>query len=283
LTSDLSVYANGGYVAKVPIFDQVIDDITTTLVEDFDNEKFLSGELGANWKGMDNTLSVNGNVYYTKWDNRSTSRNVINADGSEGVVYINGISQTHIGVELDFAYQPVNYFRLDGAGSFGSWKYNDDVTGSYVSDIAAGTRVPFNFYIKDLKVGDAPQTQIALAPSIFPIKGLQAQLVYRFYDNYYSDFDPFSRASADDRAQVWKVPSYSLVDLHFSFKVPTDFAQIKIFAHVFNLLDELYVQDATDNSAFNGYSGNGTNHSADDAEIYPGLPRSFNLGFQVNL
>jgi iron complex outermembrane recepter protein len=280
---DLMVYANAGYVAKVPIYDQVIDDITTTLLEDFDNEKFLSGELGLNWKGLDNKLNVNGNLYYTKWDNRATRKSVVNADGSDGFVWLSGISQTHLGFEVDFAYQPVYYFRLDGAGSFGSWKYNEDVSGDYVPDIAAGTKVPYNFYIKDLKVGDAPQTQFALAASVFPIKGLQAQLVYRMYDNYYSDFNPFDRDDAADRAQVWKVPSYSLVDLHFSYKVPTDFADVKVFAHVFNLLNELYVQDATDNSQYNGYSANGTNHSADDAEVYPGLPTSFNLGFQVNL
>ena len=53
--------------------------------------------------------------------------------------------------------------------------------------------IPFDFYLKDLKVGDAPQTQFALAASVFPIKGLTAQLVWRLYDSYYSNFDPFSR------------------------------------------------------------------------------------------
>ena len=283
LTTDLSIYANGGYVSKVPIFDQVIDDITITLVEDYKNETFISGELGMNWKGLDNKLNVNANLYYTKWDNRATSENVLNADGSEGVIYLSGISQTHLGVELDFAYQPIKYFRLDGAGSFGNWKYNEDVSGSYVSDIAAGVREDYNFYIKDLKVGDAPQTQFALAASVFPISGLQAQLVWRNYSNYYADFDPFSRNDAADRAEVWQIPSYSIFDLHFSYRVPTEMAGVTVFAHVFNLLNELYVQDATDNSQYNGYSANGTNHSADDAEIYPGLPTTFNLGFSLEL
>jgi len=292
---DLMVYANGGYVAKVPIFDQVIDDITTTLVEDYTNETFLSGELGANWKGLDNKLSVNANLYYTNWDNRATSQNVLNADSSEGVIFLDGIAQTHMGFEVDFAFQPVNYFRLDGAASVGDWNYTKDVGGSYVSDISAGIRTPYNFYIKDLKVGDAPQTQLALSGTVFPIKGLMAQLVWRTYDNYYADFDPFNRSVATDKAQVWKIPSYSLFDLHFSYKIPTDFAEVKIFAHVFNLFNELYVQDATDNSSYNSWfhDDNGNyradpgefyeSHNASAAEVYPGLPTSFNLGFQVNL
>lgn len=296
VTKDLNVYVNGGYVSKVPIFDQVIDDITVSLVEDYNNETFLSGELGANWKGLDNKLSLNANLYYTKWDNRATSRGVKNADGSEGVVYLDGIAQTHMGVEIDFAYQPVRYFRLDGAGSFGVWEYNEDVSGSYVEDKNTGIRVPFNFYLKDLKVGDAPQTQIALAASVFPVKGLQTQIIWRLYDSYYSNFDPFSRTNADDRAQVWQVPSYNVFDLHFAYNVPVESADVTVFAHVFNLLNTLYVQDATDASRYNGYydnnvdrNGDGrldnrdTDHSADDAEIYPGLPTNFNLGISVGL
>jgi iron complex outermembrane receptor protein len=283
VTKDLNVYVNGGYVSKVPIFDQVIDDITVTLVEDYKNETFISGELGTNWKGLDNKLSLNANLYYTKWDNRATSRGVTNQDGSEGVVYLDGIAQTHMGVEVDFAYQPVRYFRLDGAGSFGMWEYNDDVSGSYVEDKNTGVRVPFDFYLKDLKVGDAPQTQFALAASVFPVNGLTAQIVWRLYDSYYSNFDPFSRTDETDRAQVWQVPSYNIFDLHFAYQVPVESADVTVFAHVFNLLNELYVQDATDNSRYNGYSDNGTNHSADDAEIYPGLPTNFNLGISVGL
>ena len=60
-----------------------------------------------------------------------------------------------------------------------------------------------------------------------------------------------------DREQVWQVPSYNIFDLHFAYEVPVEFADVTVFAHVFNLLNELYVQDATDNSAYNGYSDNG--------------------------
>ncbi len=286
VNKELNVYANAGYVSKVPIFDQVIDDITVSLAEDYTNETFISGELGANWKGLDNKLSLNANVYYTKWDNRATSRGVTNADGSEGIVYLDGIAQTHMGVEVDFAYQPARYFRLDGAGSFGMWEYNEDVSGSYVADKNTGVRENYTYYLKDIKVGDAPQTQFALAASVFPIRGLTAQIVWRLYDSYYSNFDPFSRNDETDREQVWQVPSYNIFDLHFAYQVPVEVADVTVFAHVFNLLNELYVQDATDNSRYNAYKdnddANGT-HQADDAEIYPGLPTNFNLGISVAL
>jgi len=58
---------------------------------------------------------------------------------------------------------------------------------------------------------------------------------------------------------------------------------VQLFAHVFNVFDKLYVSDATDNSRFNAYRTDGKNHKADDAEVFMGLPRIFNLGFRINL
>jgi len=48
----------------------------------------------------------------------------------------------------------------------------------------------------------------------------------------------------------------------------------------------LYVQEATDNSQYNGYKVNGQyyeSHSASSAEVYVGLPTTFNAGFRVDL
>ena len=60
---------------------------------------------------------------------------------------------------------------------------------------------------------------------------------------------------------------------------------MKAFAHIFNLLDETYVQDATDNSAYNAWAQWGSGpyypHSGSSAEVYFGLPRTFNAGISV--
>jgi iron complex outermembrane receptor protein len=141
--------------------------------------------------------------------------------------------------------------------------------------------------------------QAMAAVTVIPTSGLRAQLMWRYYDNYYADFDPFSRSEIVGRGeQVWQIPSYYLFDLHFFYNIPSKIAgaNVTLFAHVFNLLNELYVQDAVDNSEFNGYYGNDTDrngdgevdfldgkHQADDAEIYPGIPTTFNLGFSLSL
>jgi hypothetical protein len=204
-----------------------------------------------------------------------------------------------MGAEFEVAYQPVRFFRFDAAFSYGIWEYTEDVSGTYIIDFSTGESENYTFYLKDLKVGDAPQTQLAASVTLLPVPGLQAQLLWRYYDNYYAEFDPFSRTQQFGIGeQVWQIPSYSLFDLHFAYNIPARIAgaNVTLFAHAFNLFNELYVEDAIDNSQFNGYYGNDTDrngdgnidyldglHKADDAEVYPGLPTTFNLGFTITL
>jgi iron complex outermembrane receptor protein len=184
---------------------------------------------------------------------------------------------------LELAYQPMDLLRFDAAASFGDWKYTDDVSGTYHLESDPSNVTEYNFYVKDLKVGDAPQTQFAYSASLFPTEGLYLQLVGKTFANHYAEFNPADRTDPDDRAQSWKVPGYTVFDLHAGWDLPLPTLPVKarLFANVFNLFDELYVQDALDNSSFNAYTGNGRTHSADDAEVFIGLPRTFNLGISI--
>jgi hypothetical protein len=53
---------------------------------------------------------------------------------------------------------------------------------------------------------------------------------------------------------------------------------VRLFVNVHNVFDQVFVQDAVDNSAFNSFDGD---HDADNAEIFLGYPRNINLGFQI--
>ena len=286
LTDKIDLFANAGYVSKVPIFDQVINDVNGTKVEDPKNEKFLSFELGINSKLLEDKVTLKLNGYYTNWMDRAQSVNVINSDGTDGLVRLDGINATYAGAEFEGAYQPARFVRFDVAFSQGFWKYTDNVSGSYISDFSDPTSVVnYNYYIKDLKVGDAPQTQLAASVTFMYPMGFQTQVVWRYHDNYFSDFDPFSRTKVDDTKQVWQIPAYSLVDLHMQYRIPGQVAgmNVVVFGHIFNLLNELYVEDATDNSQYNAWTVNGKDHSADDAEVFVGLPTTFNAGFRIEL
>ncbi len=282
-TDNMNVYANVGHVSKVPILDNVISDVTSSLAKNPKNETFLSFEVGTNIHLLDNKLAAKLNIYHTNWNDRAKTYGIIDETGDESIIFISGMDQVHQGVELELAYQPVRLLRFDAAMGLGSWKNTNDVSGYYKDYSGAVEKtVDYNFYVKDLKVGDQPQTQLVLATTVFPIDGARLEVIARHYRDHYASWDPFGRTKSTDRAQSWKAPDYTVVDLHAAYTLPVSVgkAKFQLFAHVFNLLDEVYIQDAVDNSSYSAF-GDKT-HAADDAEVWMGLPRNFNFGVQVN-
>lgn len=279
VNDNVRVYANAGWVSKVPVFDGVINDVTGVLVNT-DNEKFKSGEVGVRFTSSDRKFNVSANYYYTRWENRTVSRV---DERANTVTYLRGINSNYSGIEIEGAYQPNRWVRFDVAASFGDWYYIDDVS-SEVNDITTGASLPSSgtIYIDGLKVGDAPQSQVAYAVTVYPTTGLSVKLQGRWYDRYWSDYTAESRTSANDRGQPWQIPSYTVYDLHVNYQLPLDLKKIDVtvFAHVFNLLDKTYVSDATDNSSFEGISS-APSHSAQRAEVFLGRPLSYNAGVRI--
>ena len=278
-----SAFANYGFISKAPIFDNVINDRDGTVSSNPDNEVFNAFEIGLNYISPAKDVDVKVNYYNTNWKDRAISRGVTNQDGSEDIIHLKGMDQLHKGLEIEANYQPFNFIAVGAAASFANWEYTSDVTGTYV-DYSSGSPVdtPYDYYIKGLKVGDAPQTQYAFMLTFIPIKDLRLQFDYRHYKNHYAGYEPTSRTNAADREQVWLTPAYNLFDMHFSYKLPikSEKLGINVFAHVFNLLDAMYIQDATDESRYN--SAHATPHSAMNAEVFLGLPRTYNVGVKVN-
>lgn len=288
LDGNNTVYGNAGYVAKVPIFDNVIDDWTGALAVDPKDEKFVSIEGGLNSRFLNNRLATKLSLYYTSWKDRARSMGVQMPDGSEALLFLSGMDLLHSGIELEAGYQPHRMFRFDLAGSVANWIFTDDVAGT-LKDYSSGSQstISYNYYVKDIKDGDAPQTQLSLSGTVFPTRGILGQLIFRYYAKNYAQWDPFSRTNSSDRGQSWQAPSYGVVDLNIRYDLPVQFSGIKLqlFAHVFNLLDAEYIQDAVDNSSYNAYRVNHAivnPHMADAAEVFFGLPRMFNVGLSLS-
>ena len=142
-------------------------------------------------------------------------------------------------------------------------------------------------------MGDAPQFQVAYSLSVFPAGGLYARLVGKTFGKHYANFDPFSRQSPEEAGiQSWRPPGYTVFDIHTSYRLPSDLSaafggNVHLFLHAFNIFNTVYIQDAQDNSRFNGYrdaaerEAGRLSHKADDAEVFVGFPRYFNFGFQI--
>jgi len=283
-TPTLNAFANIGYVTKVPIFDNVIDDSDGSVAPTPKNEKFLSYELGVGYNTPDNKFKFTGNLYYTNWMDRTFTVSVVldPITLETGYAYILGMDQRHMGIELEANYRPINFIGFGAIASIANWKYLSDVEAQ-VKDDQNNIVLEPHVYTKDLKVGDAPQTQVGAWIDIYPTKGMDLQLVWRLNANHYAQFNPLTRNDSTDRTQAWKTPSYSIFDAHLYYSIPTKGkVDVTLFAHFFNLFDTYYIQDAVDNSQYNGNYGDGQfNHDVNTAEVYLGIPFSYNIGVRI--
>ena len=181
-------------------------------------------------------------------------------------------------VDVDFAFSKGNwFFDGDAKGDYTEMEYNED------NQIIGQTSTEYEYALNNLKVGDMPQTAYVGGLTLKPIAGLNIQGLLKVYDDNYADWSPESRevTGDEDRAQVWKAPGYSKLDLHLSYKLPEIAGlDMTLHGHVFNALDNVYVQDAVDNSKYNGYGDK--MHLAHNAEVFLGTPRYYNLGLTVN-
>ena len=238
-------------------------------------------------------VSIKGSYYNTQWKDRNLTKSVETGQGDSGdtdIIYLTGVNQSHSGVEVETKVALHEMVDVDFIVSFGDWYFDGDANGDYTEmeynedgQVIGTTSTEYRYALDKLKVGDMPQTSYVGGLTLKPIDGLRVQGLYKWYDNHYSDWSPDSREVEGnaDRAQVWKTPSYGKLDLHLSYKLPEIAGlDMTLHGHMFNALDNVYVQDAVDNSKYNGYGDK--MHLAHNAEVFLGTPRHFNLGLSVN-
>ena len=286
----LSVFGNAGYVQKPPIMDNVIY-YDGTVSSDPANEVFVSTEAGLNYSAEKFAVKVSG--YNMDWTDRNLTKAVTTGQGSSGdtdVIFLRGVNQKHQGVELETKVHPHDKVELDFIASFGNWKFNGDADGTYQeneynenNEVIGLKTTEYSYALDGLYVGDMPHTSYIIGLTLKPVKGLRLQALYKTYDKNYSDWSPSAREIEDgaaDRAQVWEAPGYSKLDLHASYRLPIKGYDISLTGHVFNALDEVFVQDAVDNSQYNSWSDK--LHLPHNAEVFLGTPRYANIGLTVN-
>ena len=290
---NVSVFANTGYVEKPPIMDNVIY-YDGTVASDPSNEAFISSEAGVNFSS--DNFAVKVSAYNTDWKDRNLTKAVTTGQCSSGdtdVIFLSGINQKHQGLEVEGSMQLNDMIRLNGAVSFGKWKFDGDAAGNYQEyeynadgQVVGLKTTPYTYALDGLMVCDQPQTANVGGAELTPIKGLRLSGIFKMYDNNYSDWSPNAReydgSDADaDREQVWMAPAYNRLDLHGSYKLPKiGGLDMSLTGHVFNALDALYVQDAVDNSQYNGFGDK--MHLPHNAEVFLGTPRYANIGLVIN-
>ena len=176
INDNLSAFANFGLVEKPPIMDNVIY-FDGTVASDPANEKFQSIEAGVNFHA--GNMAVKANYYITDWIDRNLTKAVSSGQGSSGdtdVIFLTGVNQNHSGLEVEASMQVIDMLRLDAAVGLGTWKFVDDAIGQYQEDefndagqVTGQTTTEYKYSLKDLFVGDMPQTSMALGVTLTPV------------------------------------------------------------------------------------------------------------------
>jgi hypothetical protein len=290
INDNLGVFLNAGLVEKAPILDNVIY-YDGTVSTDPANEKFIASEFGVNY-GTER-FGVKVSAYNTDWKDRNLTKSVSTGQGSSGdtdIIFLTGVDQNHKGIEIETKVKPHDMVELDFIASYGSWKFVGDADGTYQeqefnddNQVIGVQTTDYSYALDGLWVGDMPQTSYILGVTLKPIKGLRLQALYKTYDRNFADWSPDSREIEGDadRTQVWEAPGYSKLDLHASYNLPSVAGlDLTLTGHIFNALDDVFVQDAVDNSQYNGYGDK--LHLPHNAEVFLGTPRYANIGLTVN-
>lgn len=269
-----NVFANAGYYSKAPTIDAVFLNYKNDLNPDLTNEKVSAFEFGYGFKSKN--LVLNLNAYYTKWKDRFLGATYRDASGDSYNVNYNNVSEIHTGVELEAKLQVVKNLDIQSQVSVGDWYYDKDVSTDLYDDQQQLVQQGVTVATKDLKVADAPQTQVGFALNYKFLENFNLNANWVYYADLYANFDVKDRIINEgkdaDREQSWKLPSYDVLDLTLSYNFEIKGLKSRIVLNAYNVLDKDYMAEGFD----------GRNHDKESFVGFKGWKRNFNLGFKVN-
>lgn len=271
LSESHNVFANLGYFERAPFFDAVFISNLNNINEGAKNEKTLAFELGYGFKSS--TFSANINAYYTNWKDKFFRRTMYTPAGDSYSANISGVDALHKGVELDFIWKPLTDLQVKGMASLGDWRWQNNLTGVPIYDDNENYLGDVDLYIKDLKVGDAAQTTLALGVDYELMKGLKVGVDYNYFDDLYASYDPTGRSDASEEGvQPWKMPAYGTFDANIRYKFKIGDFDATLYGNLFNAFDTEYISDADD----------GADHDWKTANVFYGLGRTWSTSLRIN-
>ncbi len=274
ITDRALLFANGGYFTRPPFFQFLFvnDRLGNETAQNYDVEKVFQSEAGIRWQERLWSLQLTG--YWIEWrDKVLMSPSIPLPDGTFTQVRLNGLSARHQGIELEGGLQPFSFLRLGVIASVGDWRWQNDIFG-VVRDNNQQIVDTVEVYAKGLRVGGAPQTQLIGSLRFSPIPELYIMPMVAYYDRFWATFDPETRNNPNDRAQSWRLPAYTLVDLAAGYEVSvsTDI-RLLIFGNIHNLLNTRYFVTALD----------GPTHDERTARFFYGFGRTWNFGLRLSM
>ncbi len=210
---------------------------------------------------------------------RNLGYNLLNADA------------VHSGVEWDFAYDVSSKFDVQGVFSWGNWRWTsnervdliNNADNGFITRNDNGARADTLVNLNGVKVGDAAQRQISASVSYRPKRGTYFSVRSTWFWQHYADFSPGDVITEGEPKDVWVTPGYNLINFNAgtSFDISNN-ALLRLRLSVTNLLDELFIADARNNSQYapNPYGPQG---SSGQAEVFVGPPRMIRVSAVLEL
>ena len=210
---------------------------------------------------------------------RNLGYNLLNADA------------VHSGVEWDFAYDVTSKLDVQGVFSWGNWRWTSNervdlinsTDNGFITRTDNGAVADTLVNLNGVKVGDAAQRQISAAISYRPKRGTYLSLRSTWFWQHYANFSPGDVITQGEPKDVWVTPGYNLINLNAgtTFDV-SDNALLRLRLSITNLLDELYIADANNNSQYAPYPY-GPEGGSGQAEVFVGPPRMIRLSAVLEL
>ncbi len=263
-----NIYFNTGYFSRVPYYKFVFGNYINEPSRDLKNEKITYLEFGYGYKDRKTIIGLN--IYYTYWADRSFLANEYNQFLDP--VMIQGLDALHKGIEFDITQGIGDNIKLGGLASIGSWKWQNNVNAKVFNDdnVLLGT---VKIYADGLYVGDAPQTQLGLFTDIKFLKSFNLVINWLYYNRLYADFSPTGRSDPDDKQQPYKIPSYSITDIHLSYDFEIFNKRASINASCFNVFDKTHIVRGED----------GPQHNLNSFRGYWSFGRNFNFSLNISI
>jgi len=253
-----NIFVNGGYYSKQPLFDAVFPSFVSNEINDnLQNETIIGTEIGYGFRAKG--FRANVNLYRTSWADRfeTTSQTFTmgtedTSDDIRGTANLDGITQVHMGVEVDMIARVGSNLEVRGMFSYGDWRYKENVTAAYFDEsnqpiIVDGQAQEEILYLDDVRVGDAAQFTASVGAELEIVKNLKIDANYRYSDNLFAAINATDFSDADNLGSL-ELPSYGLLDAGMSFSVPFLYNETLSFRlNINNVLNETYISESETN------------------------------------
>ena len=270
VSKNQQLYLNGGHFSKAPYYKFVFGNSTNTPVTSIRNEKVSTIELGYGFRN--DMLHLGLNAYHTMWQDVSfLSNEYIQLENQQqSRAMVQGLNALHQGVEFEGNIKLAKQILLGSYLSVGNWQWKNDVEAVLFNnlDVAVDT---VNVFADGLMVGGQPQLQAALYldTKLFDLFNLKFDLTY--YDKHYADFAPDGRQDPADKSQSYRIPAYTLLNIHLGTQLEIGNLPLSVYLNGNNLTDKVHILKGED----------GTNHDRESFRGFWGFGRNFNVGVKL--